>query len=57
MDLTREGRGDLFTHTHGEIVRMGFDGWSNMHKPFLCVTKTTKNGDVYLVDNYDCHFG
>ncbi|XP_072386306.1 uncharacterized protein [Diabrotica undecimpunctata] len=32
-----------------EVVCLGFDGWSNVHNdPIVCVTVTTKSGEVYL---------
>lgn len=37
-----------------QSVCLGFDGWSNVHnEPIICLTVTTKTGDVYLVDTID----
>lgn len=37
-----------------ETVCLGFDGWSNIHnEPVICVTVTTKTGNVYLIDTID----
>lgn len=37
-----------------EIVCLGFDGWSNVHNdPIVCLTVTTKSGEVFLLDTID----
>lgn len=49
-----EEKSKLGRIVENETVCLGLDGWSNVHnEPIVCMTITTKNGDVYLVDTID----
>lgn len=37
-----------------QTVSLSLDGWSNVHnEPIICVTVTTENGEIYVVDSLD----
>lgn len=52
--IYEEERGVCKTDLEGKTVSLGLDGWSNVHnEPVICVTLTTVDGEVYLVDTVD----